>query len=160
MNPVRYTCSLVKIYWWKYYDLLIKLVDPTDSDHIFKKCNFVSFIFHICIVHPLPICIYPSSIHSPSSFIHNICFLFHWGLNPSPWGSEPDALTITPWHQVKKLSWNELDQWLFEYYWFAEELQNISVIFFDHLNSSCKAFSLSSWNIYSTKRTYMISNFY
>ena len=46
MHSVGYTHSLVIIYSWEYYDLLTKSVDSTDSDHILKKSNFVSFIFH------------------------------------------------------------------------------------------------------------------
>ena len=127
MNSGGYIHSLVNIYWWKYHDLLTKSVDPTDS--YIKKLNFVFFLFHTSTIYSLPIWIVPSSIHSPSSFIHIICFLLHWGLNPSPWGSEPDALTTTPCHQFKKLSskwtWSMAFQVLL-IYWRTTEYFSIS----------------------------------
>ena len=102
MNSGGYIHSLVDIYWWKYYDLLAKSVDSTNNDHTLKTNKYVSFIFHTSTIYPLPIWITPYS--TPSSFIDIICFLLHWGLNPPPWGSEPDVLTTTPRHQFKKLS--------------------------------------------------------
>ena len=104
MNSVRCPHSIVNIYWWKYYDLLTKSVDSRDRDHILKKFKCVSFIFHTNTIYMLSISITPSSLHFPSSFIHITIFLFQWGLNPPPWGSEPNTLTTTLRHQVKKLS--------------------------------------------------------
>ena len=129
MNSGGYIHSLVNIYWWKYYDLLAKSVDSTNNDHTLKTNKYVSFIFHTSTIYPLPIWITPSSIHSPSSFIHIICFLLHWGLNPPPWGSEPDALTTTPCHQFKNVSskwtWSMAFQVLL-IYWRITEYFSIS----------------------------------
>ena len=129
MNSVGYTHSLVIIYWWKWYDLLTKSVDFTDSDLILKKSNFVSFIFHMFTIYPLPIWITPSSIHKLFSFIHIIYFLLHWGLNPPPWGSEPDALTTTQRHQFTKLSSKWTSSMAFQVlllYWRITEYFSIS----------------------------------
>ena len=129
MNSGGYIHSLVDIYWWKYYDLLTKSVDSTDSDNTLKTNEFVSFIFHTSIIYPLPIQIIPSSIYSPYSFIHITCFLLLWGLNPPPWGSEPNALTTIPRHQFKKLSskwtWSLAFQVLLTY-WRTTEYFSIS----------------------------------
>ena len=129
MAQARYMHSLLNAYRWKYYDLLTKSVDSTDSDNTLKTNEFVTFIFHTSTIYPLPIRITPSSIHSPYSFIHITCFLLHWGLNPPPWGSEPDVLTTTPCHQFKKVSskwtWSMAFQVLL-IYWRTTEYFSIS----------------------------------
>ena len=74
MNSVRCTHSPVNIYIWKYYDLLTKSLDFTDSDKILKKCILVSFIFHILTMFLLPIWISPllqfiPPLHSSTSYV-------------------------------------------------------------------------------------------
>ena len=84
-----YTLSLVNIYWWKYYDLLTKSVDSTDSDLILKNV----------ILYPLYFILPPPSSNLNYSFFNSFPFFIHPHLMFSPpMRLEPSTYRFWAWH--------------------------------------------------------------